>query len=574
MDPVTGRAGALARVGPLWLVFGALMAGAVGAWIYDLVTGSIAAGVAALFLFAGAAVVAALVLPFPLALVSPLFMGFGGWLVDMMPLVMLAGGAAVVTRWAISLVTERRMPRGGKWIWIPVFLIVWTALGIVVLPEGSFKHFLLLVGVQVIASGLVLAVVDAAAAVETRTRIASGLALFVVVCAVGALAQNLGIPVEALQDRDVSDRVEGAYGLDAYSSDTGMVKYVLSSIGGAGDVRKKLASIAKEEPSFPEYKVLEPRIRLFDSEIPVQFEGSARDVEDTLRAIEGDLIFDNVALAASNKVPRWRSFARNSLTFAGSCVAVLPFAFYLAWVGEGRRRWLGRVAVAACLFGAGFALARGSWIAIAIGVVYLLVDGKLRWARRLQIAGSFVAAGVLLTGFYFVKYETSPLDARAAGQASVSTRETLYRDTVKSLNGIHYVLGYGTEESRTQDDTGAVVNERYIPRAGTHSTYLNYLFRTGVPGLAAILALYALSALHARAGARAHRDKERLFSTLATGAVLAVAAHAVILSIYVEPIYTVVISLVLGLGMAGNIDLPTSVFPWRSSSAGHDGAPA
>ena len=552
------------RVDRLGIGFGVLMAGAAGAWVYDLVTGSIAAGIAALFMFAGAAVIAGLALPFPLALVSPLFLGLGGWLVDMMPLVMLAGGATVVARWSIALVKERRMPRGGRWVWLPVFLIVWTTLGIVVVPPGSFKHFLLVVGMQVIASGLVLAVVDTASALETRTRIASGLALFVVICAAGSLAQNLGVPVESLQDRDVSDRVEEAYGLDAYSSDTGMVRYVLSSIGGAGDVRDRLSAIAQKDPSFPKYKVMEPHIRLFDSEIPIKFEGSARDVEDSLDAVDGSLIFDNVALAASNKVPRWRSFARNSLTFAGSCVAVLPFAFYLAWAGEGRRRWLGKAAVAACLFGAGFSLARGSWIAIAIGVIYLVVEGKISKRRKLQVVGALLGTALLLTGFYFVKYETSPLDARAAGQASVSTRETLYRDTVESLTGIHFVLGFATEDIRTQDDTGAVVNERYIPRAGTHSTYLNYLFRTGIPGVLAILSLYTLSALHARAGARFHRDKDQLFSTVAAGAVVAVAAHAVVLSLYVEPIYAFVISLVLGLAMAGNSGLPATVIPWRS----------
>jgi hypothetical protein len=48
----------------------------------------------------------------------------------------------------------------------------------------------------------------------------------------------------------------------------------------------------------------------------------------------------------------------------------------------------------------------------------------------------------------------------------------------------------------------------------------------------------------------------------ATGVVIA-AAHAVILSLYVEPIYTLMISLLLGLAMAGNLDLPVSVLPWR-----------
>ena len=33
---------------------------------------------------------------------------------------------------------------------------------------------------------------------------------------------------------------------------------------------------------------------------------------------------------------------------------IVPFAFFFAWTGDNRRRWLGRLAVAACLFGAAF----------------------------------------------------------------------------------------------------------------------------------------------------------------------------------------------------------------------------
>jgi hypothetical protein len=44
-----------------------------------------------------------------------------------------------------------------------------------------------------------------------------------------------------------------------------------------------------------------------------------------------------------------------------------------------------------------------------------------------------------------------------------------------------------------------------------------------------------------------------------------VAAHAVILSLYVEPIYTLAISLVLGLAMAGATGLSRSILPWRNT---------
>jgi hypothetical protein len=41
------------------------------------------------------------------------------------------------------------------------------------------------------------------------------------------------------------------------------------------------------------------------------------------------------------------------------------------------------------------------------------------------------------------------------------------------------------------------------------------------------------------------------------------AAHGVILSLYVEPIYTLVVSLVLGVAMAAGTRLPVSVVPFR-----------
>src|SRR3712207_9326203 len=116
----------------------------------------------------------------PWALVSPLFMGVAGWLVDMLPFVVLAGWTAVTVRWALTLWRERRLPRGGRWIWLPVFLVVWTGLGVLVITSLDFKHFLLLLGIQVVASAAVLMVVDAFATHEARVELVSGLVAFLV----------------------------------------------------------------------------------------------------------------------------------------------------------------------------------------------------------------------------------------------------------------------------------------------------------------------------------------------------------------------------------------------------------
>jgi O-antigen ligase len=259
-----------------------------------------------------------------------------------------------------------------------------------------------------------------------------------------------------------------------------------------------------------------------------------------------------------------RSFPRNALTYAGISAALLPLAFFLSWTGRGSRRAIGRLGVAACLFGAAFSLARGAWIAILIGIVYLLVDGAVARRQKTQVAMAFLAAAVVLTVVFLVKYDVDPVTGRAGGGASVSTREDLYQDTLQILKGdpVYIALGYGTERPRTESGTTRE-GTRYVPPAGTHSTYLNYLFRTGVPGALAILALYGVSWVNSRAAARFHQGDERLFASMAATGVVIAAAHAVILSLYVEPIYTLTISLLLGLAMAGNLDLPVPVLPRR-----------
>ncbi|HEV3485695.1 MAG TPA: hypothetical protein VG106_09830, partial [Vicinamibacterales bacterium] len=68
--------------------------------------------------------------------------------------------------------------------------------------------------------------------------------------------------------------------------------------------------------------------------------------------------------------------------------------------------------------------------------------------------------------------------------------------------------------------------------------------------------------------ARYADPNESLLRTLLTGAVFAVAAHAVILSLFVEPIYTLVVSLVLGLALSGALALGHSVWPWRNAAEG------
>jgi hypothetical protein len=547
---------------PAWAIIGALL-------VAGIVCRALGYGIAALWLFIAASVIVALVLPLPYALASPLFMSIFGWLVDMVPFVVLIGWTAVVLRWLAVLLRERRRPRGGRWIWLPIGLFVWTGLGVLVVSSLDFKHFLLLLGIQFVASGAMLAVVDSMAGLRERVELASALVVFVLVLTAGVALAWVGVPLEGLQDETVSDQVETAYGVDAFQNNVGMIKYARNKNAGAGEWRQKMRGFAQNHEGLPPHTVILPKFHVYDEFILVRFDGSARDFESDLDAIEVDLLYDNVGLAPANLVPRWRSFPRNALTYAGVCAAVFPFALFLAWAAEGRRRLLGRIGAFACLFGAGFAIARGAWVAILLGIAYLLIDGLVSRRFKLQAVLAYVITAVVLTGLFYVLYRSDPLTARATGDSSIVTRQELYADTVASVNeGVHLIFGYGTEQPRLESGTTQAFGNygKYVPRAGSHSTYLNYLFRAGIVGALLIAAIYVSAGLHARAAARERSGAERTFSTLATMAVVIAGSHAVILSLFVEPIYTLTVSLILGLAMAGASGLDRSVLPWRAKS--------
>ncbi|MFN2489862.1 MAG: O-antigen ligase family protein [Actinomycetota bacterium] len=538
---------------------------ALGAGVAGLGAYAFGAGIPALWLFSAATIALALVLPLPYALVSPLFMGLLGWLVDMVPLVALIGWATVVARWAFGVLRARRLPRGGPWIWLPVALLVWTALGVLVIPSEDIKHFVLLVGIQALVSGTLLLMVDRLGPLEDRVRVASGLVGFVLVLSVAVLLQWIGLPIQDLQDDTVADRVETAYGVDAFDNNVGMIKYTRSRNAGVKQLRDKLARLRSSGTELPPAAVFLPRFQAYKESIVVRFAGSARAHESDLRRLDIRLAYDSVGFAPANLIPRLRSFPRNALTYAGVCAGVFPVAAFLAWTQTQRRRLLGRAGMAACLFGAAFSLARGAWAALAVGIVILVVDGLVVRRAKIEAVAAFVVAALVLTVVFLVRYDVDPFTARAGAEGSVTTRQDLYSDTVESVNGLHIILGFGSERTRVATGGSRAFGNygRYVPRAGTHSTYLNYLFRTGVPGALAIVAIYLIAALHARAAARERSGTERIFYTALTAAAVVVAAHGVVLSLYVEPFYTIVVTLLLGLAMAGTTGLRRSFLPWR-----------
>lgn len=536
----------------LWAVAVLTGAGGIVTWAVGLTMDTFVPGVIAMWCFCAAGLALAWVLPLEAAVAMPLFMGIAGWLVDMLPFVMLVAWFGVVVRWLWGLVRERRFPRGGRWVWLPIGLTFWTALGAVMVLPAERKHFVLLFGLQVLASGTVLLVAECLDRVEARRVSVSGLMTFVIVCAIAVFLQWTGVPVEGLQDERVSAPVEQSYGVNAFVNSTGMIKFERAKEGGAGALRKKIERFQKEYEETPDFVAFRAPFKAFGTALVVRFEGSARSVASELATQHDiELIYDNVGLAPGNEIPRMRAFPRNALTFAGVCAAVLPLAFFALWsAATTRQRWMAGAAIVAGLFGVAFSLARGAWAALAVGVVYLLVDGVLSRRRKLQVVAAVVAAAVVLTGTFLVKYDADPLNARAGAEGSIGTRRTLAEDTFARITGLHILLGYGSEKPR--DEEGNVpAGLRYIPEAGTHSTYLNYLFRTGVPGVLMLLALYVMAWLHARRGGRREQGDTRSMSQMLAVAIVVVASHGIVLSLYVEPVYTLTASVLLGLALAG-----------------------
>ncbi|MGH2808705.1 MAG: O-antigen ligase family protein [Actinomycetota bacterium] len=559
----------------LWSATAGSMAIGLVAWLIGLSVESFVPGVIAMWCFAVAAMTLGWVLPLPYAIVSPLFMGIVGWLVDMLPFVMLVGWFAVVVRWLFGMLRQRRLPGTGRWTWLPIALAFWTMLGAAVVLPSDRKHFVLLFGLQVLISGAILIVAESFERLEARRRTASGLLVFVIVCTIAVFLQWIGLPIEALQDEKVSAPVERAYGINAFVNSTGMIKYERAADGGAKELRRTLERYRKDNPEVPDFETYRASFKAFGTDLVVRFEGSARHVEDELQRFDIELIYDNVGLAPGNQIPRMRSFPRNALTYAGVCAAALPFAFFVIWTERGRRRWIGWAALVGCLFGAAFSLARGAWAAIAVGVIYLFIDLPVSRWRKLQVVGAVVAAAIVLTVVFLIRFEADPLTARAGAEGSVATRQTLYEETVGEVKGIHILLGYGSE--RPRDEEGNVpAGLHYVPEAGSHSTYLNYLFRAGVPGTLMLMALYVVAWLFARRSSHLRQLRgptDRLFSAMAAMAVVTFAAHGVVLSLYVEPVYALTVSIVLGLAIAGVTGIEGRLLPfeipkpWKRSTA-------
>ncbi|MDQ3954605.1 MAG: O-antigen ligase family protein [Actinomycetota bacterium] len=536
-------------VGHTAVTNGWVVAGAVALVGVALVLRLLGAGVPALWFLVAGALAAPWGLRAPLAATSPLFTGALGWLVDMLPLVTLAGWTGFTASWLWTLWKEKRTPRLDAGAWIAIALLGWTIVGVTAVQSANLKHFALLVGIQLLISLTVVAVSDICREIHYARSMSAALLFFVTLLSIVVLFEWLGAPVQELQESETRERVEAAYGLDSFPSDRGMIKYARVKNAGAGRLQRQLAAMQQRTPGLPSSDVFAAGLDSYgENKLLVRFAGSARPYERDLQDLDIDLRFDSIGIAPADTVPRLRSLPRNALTYPGMCAALFPLSFMFVAAGRRRTKVFGVVCAAACLFGAGFALARGAWIVIVLAGAYLIVDGRLPIKFKISYFAAVAAGAIVVAAVFWFAYGSDPLTARAGGDASIVTRQDLYKDTVSSSQGRYALTGHGTTKPReTEDDK---VTGRYIPLAGTHSTYLNYLYRTGIPGAALLAGLYALGFFRARQRAVGSRGADGTFFSLVTASALAFAAHGVILNLYVEPYYTLTISLLLGMALA------------------------
>lgn len=176
----------------------------------------------------------------------------------------------------------------------------------------------------------------------------------------------------------------------------------------------------------------------------------------------------------------------------GSTVALLtPFVFAAM---QDRRlklpRWLGFVALGIGAVPFYYALNRGAWLTLGIGVLYGVVRGAIVNRRIVPILflGFLVAVGlVVATGTGFVDDATERLDTRTTD--SNDTRANLYLQTLEH-SADSPLIGFGTPRPNPSNPTG--------PPLGTHGQLWVIMFAHGY--IAAILyaAFFILAFLRAR----------------------------------------------------------------------------
>lgn len=152
----------------------------------------------------------------------------------------------------------------------------------------------------------------------------------------------------------------------------------------------------------------------------------------------------------------------------GALVLFLPLAYFYALAERGWRRLLGGAVVLLGTAGLLFSISRGAIVSLALVLLWL---SWLRAPHAGRIIGLAAALGVALVLFY------PPLQERlstifSASNASTEVRIDEYRHFPEAMR--RYPLGIGFKVEPPPPNTGLL---------GISNLWLNYIYKTGIPGM-------------------------------------------------------------------------------------------
>lgn len=171
-----------------------------------------------------------------------------------------------------------------------------------------------------------------------------------------------------------------------------------------------------------------------------------------------------------------------STTYAAALAITMPVVLYFARAVHGFQRILFLAASVLIFVNLIYSTGRMAWIGVAAASVgvWVLQGSRLGvYVRGLTILGVAGAAFFMLPLDAVEESFDTAINARGSGSAI--SRSMIYQQTLSQIPQRPF-FGWGTERDITTVDG-------FPYPAGSHSTYLGYLYKHGVAGLAALLLL-------------------------------------------------------------------------------------
>lgn len=171
-----------------------------------------------------------------------------------------------------------------------------------------------------------------------------------------------------------------------------------------------------------------------------------------------------------------------STTYAAALAIIMPISLYFVRVSVGLRRGAYLLVASLLLVNLVFTTGRMAWISLVVAGLALL------WVRGSKLAVILKAlsiASVMGLALFLLPQDVllGPVEAAvlARGEGSVISRSQIYSHTLEEF-ARRPLIGWGTERD-------IVTIDGFPYPAGSHSMYLGFLYKHGLFGLAALIAL-------------------------------------------------------------------------------------